>query len=302
MRSKAHTWLVVVLIAASTCSPASFKDALAGPALPSGLSRFNPAGLADNWQYEGTAFLAQRTALPSVPSVDVLRFRSGQGDYVLTSSNAEALAAKGAGDVAEGLAFVEPSKSTVPVYRFRIPANDSLFYTTSRKEGDAARFRLGHRVLCLRSGPGRSSDGDSGGQVPQQGYRDLSLYCLQGITLRGWSVLFWFFTASAKDIIAGTRRVYGRNGDWWGGVKDFYGAEPGVKEDHRGWPGAWPDLKPQIGYYDQASGETLEQHITQAADAGLTFFSFYWYWSNTAHAEMAPEAFNSFLHARNAAR
>ena len=109
---------------------------------------------------------------------------------------------------------------------------------------------------------------------------------------------FGSFAPSAKELIAGTARVYGRNGDWWGGVRDFHG-ETGVKADTRGWIGDYSRLKPAIGYYDQSSPATLEQHIRQASDAGLSFFSFYFYWSRASHGERQPEALRSFVAAKN---
>ncbi len=110
---------------------------------------------------------------------------------------------------------------------------------------------------------------------------------------------FGAFSPSAKNVIAGTARVHGRQGDWWGGVSDFYGKQAGIPADRRGWTGDWSSLKPAIGYYDQRSADTLEKQIHQASDAGLAFFSFYWYWSERKHGELLPEALHSFLQARN---
>jgi hypothetical protein len=112
---------------------------------------------------------------------------------------------------------------------------------------------------------------------------------------------FGSFAPSAKELIAGTSRVYGRQGDWWGGVRDFHG-DAGVKADTRGWSGDFSRLKPAIGYYDQSSTATLEQHIREASDAGLSFFSFYFYWSRATGGERQPEALRSFLAARNPQR
>ena len=112
---------------------------------------------------------------------------------------------------------------------------------------------------------------------------------------------FGAFAPSATGVIEGNRRVHGRQGDWWGGVSDFYGAEPGIAPDRRGWAGEWPHLKPAIGYYDQRSVKTLERHIRQASDAGLGFFSFYWYWSDRKRGELLPEALLAFRAARNPA-
>ncbi len=107
---------------------------------------------------------------------------------------------------------------------------------------------------------------------------------------------FYFsaFAPSSNAVAAGTLTTYGRRNDWWGGVKDFYGAEPGIPKDRRGWEGDWRGLKPVIGYYDQTSVATLRKHILQASDAGLTFFCFYWYWSNKSKGEKFPEALQAF--------
>lgn len=109
---------------------------------------------------------------------------------------------------------------------------------------------------------------------------------------------FGSFAPSARELVAGTARVYGRQGDWWGGVRDFHG-DTGVKRDSRGWSGDFSNLKPAIGYYDQSSTATLEQQIRQASDAGLSFFAFYFYWSKAVSGERQPEALRSFLAARN---
>jgi Glycosyltransferase WbsX len=111
---------------------------------------------------------------------------------------------------------------------------------------------------------------------------------------------FGSFDATAAGIIDGTREVYNRRGDWWGGVVDFYGREPGIPKDDRGWTGDWSGLKPAIGYYDDSSTEVLEKQIRQASDAGLGFFSFYWYPSlETPGGEALAGALHTFLKARN---
>jgi hypothetical protein len=112
------------------------------------------------------------------------------------------------------------------------------------------------------------------------------------------ALYFGSFAPSARELAEGTERVYGRKGDWWGGVRDFHG-DTGVKQDSRGWSGDFSHLKPAIGYYDQSSTATLEQHIRQASDAGLAFFGFYFYWSRAKDGERQPEALHSFLAARN---
>jgi hypothetical protein len=272
--------------------------------LPSGLSRFNPAGLPDTWEYEGTAFQGLRAPVSGLQTIPVLRLHHPSLGYLLTASESEASAAEKQGFVREGTAFFVPAKSGTPVLRFRNPRNGAYFLTTSREEGTKAGMSFeGVAFYAYDQPPGASSPA-AAAAVAVARYRDKQggFYLLTAGHESPYQVgayYFGSFTLSAKEIIAGTQKVYGRANDWWGGVKDFYGAEPGVRQDHRGWPGEWPDLKPEIGYYDQTSTETLEQHITQAADAGLTFFSFYWYWSNAKKGELLPEALTSYLHARN---
>lgn len=101
-----------------------------------------------------------------------------------------------------------------------------------------------------------------------------------------------------STLLEGAQRVYGRR-DLWAGVKDFYGLEPGVPKDTRGWRGDFSHLKPEIGYYDQSDGTTLERHITQAKQNGLSFFNFYWYWDSNRKREIYNDGLDSFLNASN---
>ncbi len=272
--------------------------------LPVGLSRFNPAGLSTDWQYEGTAFQELGAPVSEVPTVPILRLHHAKNGYLLTASEPEAAAAEAKGFVREGIAFLAPAKGRKPVLRFRNPQNGGYFFTTSKEEGTKANFTL-EGVAFYAYEPAERSH--ASGVVPVARYRNerSGFYLFTSSRESPYEVgVYYFgsFAKSAKEIISGTQRVYHRNNDWWGGVEDFYGAEPGIPKDHRGWPGEWPDLKPAIGYYDQSLPATLEQHINEAADAGLTFFSFYWYWSNANHGELEPEAISSYLRSRNVDR
>jgi hypothetical protein len=274
--------------------------------LPRGLTRFNPAGLPANWQYEGTAFHELSAPLPGTATVVIIRLHHPQSGYLLAASEGEVVTAEKAGFVREGTAFYAPAKSEIPVLRFRIPQNGGVLYTISRDEGTKAHFSFDGIAFYASDRPSESKASDAR-DVAVARYRDTgsSTYLFTAGRESLYQVgayYFGSFTPSAKEIIAGTERVYGRKGDWWGGVEDFYGSQPGVPADHRGWSGEWPYLKPQIGYYNQTSTATLEQHINQAADAGLTFFSFYWYWSNAKNGELFPEALTSFLQSRNVKR
>ncbi|MDX2969625.1 glycoside hydrolase family 99-like domain-containing protein [Kribbella solani] len=117
--------------------------------------------------------------------------------------------------------------------------------------------------------------------------------------VRAGAVYFGMFnTHGHGTIIARTKEIYGRDNDWWGGVRDFH---DGTHYATDNWPGEdWSYLKPSIGYYDDSKPETLEKHITQATSAGLSFFNFYWYWDNTKQAQtVTADSLNAFLQARN---
>ncbi|WP_427895370.1 glycoside hydrolase family 99-like domain-containing protein [Kribbella sp. GL6] len=117
--------------------------------------------------------------------------------------------------------------------------------------------------------------------------------------VRAGAVYFGMFNTNGhQTIIARTKEVYGRDNDWWGGVRDFH---DGTHYATDNWPGEdWSHLKPSIGYYDSSKPETLEKHITQATSAGLSFFNFYWYWDNTKQQQtVTAAALDAFLQARN---
>lgn len=279
---------------------AVFATAIPATELPPGLSRFNPAGLSHGWEYEGTAFNAYRSAQGD-STVAILRMYHPTLGYLLAASEVEAANAAKAGYIREGTAFFAPTKGGIPVWRFHSVSAGATFYTVSREEGMKGGLAFdgeAFRALASSNGPD---------VVPVSRYREGSSghHLFTASTESPYQVgAFYFgsFSASAKEIISGTKRIYGRENDWWGGVEDFYGREPGIALNHRNWPGEWPDLKPAIGFYDQTAVETLEQHINEAADAGLGFFSFYWYWSNAKKGELLPEALASMLNARNLQR
>lgn len=107
---------------------------------------------------------------------------------------------------------------------------------------------------------------------------------------------FGIFSKQAP-YLAQVKLVYGRDGDWWGGVRDFY-AKTG--RPYRQWSsGSYDHLKPLIGYYDQSEVKTLETHIDQAAGGGLKFFNFYFYWSQTRKVDNISAGLRSFLQAKN---
>jgi hypothetical protein len=277
--------------------------------LPEGLSRFNPAGLALNWHYEGTAFQVFSSPVSNVSTIPILRLHHATRGYLLTGSESEAASAENMGFVREGIAFHAVSRSSFPVFRFQNAINGSFFYTIARHDRAAERLSYdGIAFYAYDQGPSRRRYDNLARSAPitvlVARYRDdvSGLYLFTAARESPYVVgAFYFgsFSPSAKTIIAATERFYGRKDDWWGGVKDFYGEEPGIPANRRGWTGDWRNLKPAIGYYNQQSTTTLEQHIRQASDAGLAFFSFYWYWSKSKQGEILPEALNSYLHATN---
>jgi hypothetical protein len=117
--------------------------------------------------------------------------------------------------------------------------------------------------------------------------------------VRAGAVYFGMFNTNGHGtIIARTKEIYGRDNDWWGGVRDF---RSGTHYATDNWPGQdWSYLKPSIGYYDDSLPATLEKHITQATSAGLSFFNFYWYWDNTKQTNTTTAAaLDAFGKAKN---
>jgi len=121
-----------------------------------------------------------------------------------------------------------------------------------------------------------------------------------GQPIRAGALYFGTWNAGASNIIDATKRVYGRDGDWWGGVRDYSGQDPSVPTNRWLWPDEdFSHLKPAIGWYDDSQPTTVEKHIAQATSAGLSFFTFYWYWDGHQGAETIAAGLHSFLAARN---
>ncbi|MBB5132898.1 hypothetical protein HNP84_002619 [Thermocatellispora tengchongensis] len=121
--------------------------------------------------------------------------------------------------------------------------------------------------------------------------------------IRAGAIYFGSWNPSSDMVIGATKTWYQRDGDWWGGVRDYYGRDPGVEPSKYN---VWKDedfsnLKPSIGYYDDSEPETLEKHITQASSAGLSFFQFYWYWNSEDRQPRPDVAIEAFKAARNSA-
>lgn len=91
--------------------------------------------------------------------------------------------------------------------------------------------------------------------------------------------------------------------DWWVGVRDLFLQRPfsqpqsSTLESFR--QADWSHLKPAIGYYDQSKVSTLQAHIKQARQNGLSYFAFYWYWDFFKNNEVLSDGLKSFLAASN---
>ncbi len=272
---------------------------LAEAGLPEGLGRFNPAGLPAAWTYEGTAFHAFASPARSQPTQPVLRLRHPSRGYALAASEAQIARLEREGFVREGIAFHAPREGPIAVYGETEAATGVLAYAAGpATEKSAGRTPAFHAVDPQASLP----EPDRAALVAVSRYREaggkLALYtAARESPYQVGAFYFGSYSRSARNIAQGVARVHGRKDDWWGGVSDFYGREPGIRKDPRDWAGEWPGLKPAIGYYDQARVDTLRRHIRQASDAGLAFFSFYWYWSRQKGGELLPEALASFLEA-----
>ncbi|MQA75149.1 MAG: hypothetical protein GEU88_12530 [Solirubrobacterales bacterium] len=207
-----------------------------------------------------------------------------------------------------------------PLFRLRLEARPAYLITASRAERDAlvasGRFVyegvLGH--VAARPSPAtttlwRYSNGsewrltlESGrAELERQGYRaDGRLGYVPEQWIRAGALYFGSWNSGARNIIDATKRVYGRSGDWFGGVRDYSGQDPRVPTNRWLWPNDdFSHLKPAIGWYDDSRRRTSEAHIAEASSAGLSYFSFYWYWDGTAEREYVAGGLHSFLRARN---
>lgn len=109
-----------------------------------------------------------------------------------------------------------------------------------------------------------------------------------------------------QPFLQAVKNAFGRFPDPWGGVRDFHGDPDSpwgnVPQNTQGWPGDWSYLKPSLGYYDDSQVATLQAQIDQAANAGLSYFSFYEYWNNETDKPQMDSAVNAFTQASNTNR
>jgi hypothetical protein len=222
-----------------------------------------------------------------------------------------------------GYVFRRSSDATQKIYRLKNKATGSRLVSTYQPEIDelieSGRFVMEGSIGAMYRSPAagaeqvnRYSNGrgwrmayaSQDAAMRQAGYR---LDGRMGYLLKQYYRVgaYYFGTWNLdtnQGLLNGVERVYGRRNDWWGGIKDFYGQEPGIPQDTRGWEGDFSHLKPAIGYYDDALPATVEQHIDQAADHGLSYFSFYWYYDNATKQPQYDAGLEAFLRADNRRR
>ncbi|GAA2778474.1 glycoside hydrolase family 99-like domain-containing protein [Crossiella cryophila] len=258
--------------------------------------------------------------------VPLLEYRTaGQVGWFWTLSQAEGNAAEGQYGMARqstrlGFLRRQAFPGSQPVYRLRVADRSAYLLTASAGERqsllDSGKFTeggvLGYAAADRQAGTEvlyRMSNGAEWRAVPARrqadflalGYRtDGPLGYVRPAFHRTGAIYFGTFDAKGnQSLIAGVKRVYQRDNDWWGGLRDFAGS--GVPRNAWHWPQEdFTDREPAIGYYDDANPDTLRKHVAQAAGAGLRYFSFYWYWNPAdGGAENYIEGLRAYLAANN---
>ncbi|MCA2228804.1 glycoside hydrolase family 99-like domain-containing protein [Nonomuraea aurantiaca] len=205
-----------------------------------------------------------------------------------------------------------------PVYRLRTGSSYLLTASTAERDNLLAGGRFAYEGIAGHLGQQRASGTqrlmrfsrwgewrvafeNRSQELVAAGYRiDGPLGWGHPEWIRTGAIYFGTFNPQSTSVMTATKNVFGREGDWWGGVRDFSGADPAVPKNTQGWNEDFSHLQPEIGFYDDSRPETLEKHIEQAAGAGLDFFQFYWYW-NTAR-QNSPKQFEASLAAFAQAR
>ncbi|MFI5731036.1 glycoside hydrolase family 99-like domain-containing protein [Kribbella sp. NPDC051587] len=221
----------------------------------------------------GTTGFIDRTATSGSTPLFRLKPSATASKWLFTASTQERDALVKQGWVSEGTAgyvATQPGAGLVQLRRFT--------------NGSEWRLALEPRTTELLNA-GYTLDGPVG-------------YVRQNYVRAGAVYFGMFHTGGHPTIIQRTKEIYGRDNDWWGGVRDFH---DGTHYATDNWPGEdWSNLKPSIGYYDDSQPATLEKQITQATSAGLSFFNFYYYWDNTKQRQdLTDKALDAFLQAGN---
>ncbi|GLY85932.1 glycoside hydrolase family 99-like domain-containing protein [Actinoallomurus iriomotensis] len=257
--------------------------------------------------------------------VPLLELRTaGDAGWFWTLNEAEANSAANSGMSLQhtrlGYLRAQPFSGSQPIYRIRVLARPTYLLSASKQECDTldqsggydCEGIVGYAAASQQPGTDelwRMSNGSEWRVVPEaqraafaaKGYRtDGPLGYVYPTYDQVGAIYFGSFDADGnQDLMAHVKSVYGRDGDWWGGVRDFAGSGVPVNRWH--WPQTdFSDLEPSIGYYDDSQPATLEKQISAASSAGLSYFTFYWYWNPAGGgAEQYIDGLKAFLKAAN---
>jgi hypothetical protein len=216
------------------------------------------------------------------------------GYHVFTNNLSLVNLMKSWGGVQEGyLGYIYSSQvaGTVPLYSYANGSTQSRFLTINPNEPPP---------------PGFTADpfGHVAGYVyPPPKYKVGAYY------FGMWSPEAW----SPSNLVYGNPNFYLNQGnDPWLGVRTIHDALDlsAVNKNDPNWIAnqttyknwylsAELKRKPAIGYYDTSQVATLQQHISQATQYGLSYFNFYWYWDSYGGQEELADGLHSFLAANN---
>lgn len=299
--------------------------ALATPASGAGASGWEAAAVTnaiDGVRQAAAAGDPQQQVTDPVPLLELVS-GGGRGRlYTLNVNEARAAVANNGMKLQAGrLAYLrrQAFDGSTPLYRLKPKADSSAWLFTAgvgERDSLVAQGWVYEGIagyLAKASGPGlvqllrfsnffewRLAPASRKQELLDAGYRlDGPIGYAPAEYARVGAVYFGMFhTGGHERIIQRTKEVYGRDNDWWGGVRDFRSGTHWASDN---WPGTdWSYLQPSIGYYDDSQPATLEKHIAQASSAGLDYFNFYWYWDAAAQKEkVTGAALDAFLAARN---
>jgi Glycosyltransferase WbsX/Repeat of unknown function (DUF5648) len=214
-----------------------------------------------------------------------------------------------------------------PIYRLRNLNAPGYLYTASQAERDAlvsGRYGyhfadeglLGYGSTTQQQGMvgvhrlsdngtwRLARDSEVGGLVGQGYHDDGVITFAYPRWIRAGAIYFGAWDSYSTMIMGATQTWCTRSGDWWGGVRDYSGLDPStgtcLDKYKAHWGNVdWSYLKPSIGWYDDSQPATLEKQINEATGAGLSYFSFYWYWNGPQHRMTGNVEVDSFLKASN---
>jgi hypothetical protein len=258
--------------------------------------------------------------------VPLRQFHNGD-NYLYTAYWPEAQAVPSYGFTATtqrqiGFVFVNDTADTHPVYRLRQNNTGRYIFSVYQPEIDWMKVngftlegaigniyssqQYGAEELRRYRKPNgwRLAYADQHASLTAAGYQ---LDGVMGYMLKNhYKVGAYYFGTwdqqTSPQFLDAIENFFGRR-DPWGGVRDFHGDPDSpwgpVAQNTQGWSGDWSHLEPSIGYYDDSQVATLEAQIDQAADAGLSYFSFYDYWDNQSWQTQIDTGLKTFLQASN---